>query len=107
MNKVNRTTRQSVWTFLLVVILNTLFTGLVHAQEELTGTPDTTCVQKELGDLIRNALDKAPKGLDTTSVCSVLLIPIIGSNPSTGFMFGVWGQYAFIFGKADTKYSLL
>ena len=98
---------QRVWAFLQVVILNILFTGLVHAQEELTGTTDTTCVQKELGDLIRNALDKAPKGLDTTSVGSVLLIPIIGSNPATGFMFGVGGQYAFKLGKADTKYSLL
>jgi len=24
-----------------------------------------------------------------------LLVPIIGSNPATGFMFGVGGQYAF------------
>jgi hypothetical protein len=103
----NRITRQSVWAFLQILILNLLFTGLVHAQEESTGTADTTCVQKELGDLIRNALDKAPKGLDTTSVGSVLLIPIIGSNPATGFMFGVGGQYAFKLGKADTKYSLL
>ena len=94
MNKVNKITRQSVWAFLRVLILNIFFMGLVHAQEELTGTADTTCVQKELGDLIRNALDKAPKGLDTTSVGSVLLIPIIGSNPATGFMFGVGGQYA-------------
>ncbi|HEY5916659.1 MAG TPA: hypothetical protein VIU13_04635 [Chryseolinea sp.] len=107
MNKVNRTTKQSVWAFLQVVVLSILFTGIVHAQEELTGTADTTCVQKELGDLIRNVLDKAPKGLDTTSVGSVLLIPIIGSNPATGFMFGVGGQYAFKLGKADTKYSLL
>lgn len=103
----NRITRQSVWALLLAAILIILFTGLVHAQVELTGTTDTTCVQKELGDLIRNALDKAPKGLDTTSVGSVLLIPIIGSNPATGFMFGVGGQYAFKLGAADTRYSLL
>jgi hypothetical protein len=107
MNKGKGILKQRVWAFLQVVILNVLFTGVVHAQEELTGTADTTCVQKELGDLIRNVLDKAPKGLDTTSVGSVLLIPIIGSNPATGFMFGVGGQYAFKLGKADTKYSLL
>jgi len=89
-----------------VLILYSFITGVAHAQVELTGTTDTTCVQKDLGDLLRDALDKPPK-IDSAKFGSILLIPIIGSNPATGFMFGVGGQYAFKLGAADTKYSLL
>jgi hypothetical protein len=89
-----------------MIIVSMLIPFFLHAQEELTGNSDTTCVQKDLGDVLRNALNKPPK-IDTAKFGSVLLIPIIGSNPATGFMFGVGGQYAFKLGAADTRYSLL
>jgi len=79
---------------------------LATAQVELTGTTDTTCVQKELGDLIRAARNKPAKA-DLGKAGSILLLPIIGSNPATGFMIGVGGQYAFKTPGADTRYSLI
>jgi len=93
------------WRTLPVVIF-LLISNVIYAQVELTGTTDTTCVQKELGDLLRNAFNMSPK-LDTAQGGSILLLPIIGSNPATGFMLGVGGQYAFKLGKADTRYSML
>ncbi len=48
------------------------------------------------------ALNKPPK-VKPDSEGSLLLLPIIGSNPATGFMFGVGGQYAF---KVPGKHSL-
>jgi hypothetical protein len=70
----------------------------------LTGT-DTTCVQKDLPDILRAALNKPPK--TATGSGSFLLIPIIGSNPATGFMFGIGGQYGFKMSGGDTRYSML
>jgi hypothetical protein len=62
--------------------------------QEVRVEVDTVCIQKDLGDVIRSArnlpLKEKPSGAS-----SLLLVPIIGSNPATGFMFGVGGQYAF------------
>jgi len=80
-----------------------LFPGLTYAQQTTT---DTTCIQKDLTDVIRVALNKPPKD-STDSAGAVLLVPIIGSNPATGFMLGVGGQYAFKLSGADTRYSML
>ncbi len=66
---------------------------------------DTSCVQKELGDVIRVALNKPPK-VESEEAGSLLLLPIIGSNPATGFMIGVGGQYAFKV-PGSTLYSAL
>jgi hypothetical protein len=62
-------------------------------------------VQKELGDVIRVALNKPPKIKEAGS-SSLILLPIIGSNPATGFMVGVGGQYAFRM-PGSTLYSSL
>jgi len=78
----------------------------VNAQDVPTVASDSSCTQKDLGDVLRAALNKPPK-IDTASVGSVLLLPIIGSNPATGFMVGVGGQYGFKLRGADTKFSLL
>jgi outer membrane protein assembly factor BamA len=66
---------------------------------------DTSCVQKELGDVLRVALNKPPKIKEAGS-SSLILLPIIGSNPATGFMVGVGGQYAFKV-PGSTLYSSL
>ncbi|WP_336514552.1 BamA/TamA family outer membrane protein [Pollutibacter soli] len=68
-------------------------------------TVDTICTQRDLPDLLRKWFNKPPK--NSVSAGSILLIPIIGSNPATGFMFGVGGQYGFKLKGAETKFSLI
>jgi hypothetical protein len=71
-------------------LLGTLL--LVISLCPLTGTgqstsPDTACVQKDLRDVIRQALRKPP-GDKPEEKGSLLLLPIIGSNPATGLHGG-------------------
>ena len=54
---------------------------------------DSGCVQQDLPGLIRQALHKPPK-TKSKEAGSLLLVPIIGSNPATGFMVGMGGQYS-------------
>ena len=90
----------------LLFILIIFIPCLVKAQEEATSASDTTCVQKDLSDVIRGALNKPPK--DTAdNASSIILIPIIGSNPATGFMVGVGFQYGFKMPGAGTRYSMI
>ena len=88
-------------TLLLLICL--LSSPVLFAQE-LVNTTDSTCVQQDVSDLLRTALNR-PLKVDKKG--SILLIPIIGSNPATGFMVGLGGQYAFKLGQDNTKYSLL
>ena len=81
--------RSTVLTLFLVLTI----TGLINGQDSLTVAGDTL-IQKDLSDVIRSALHKPPKD-KPASAGSLLLLPIIGSNPATGFMLGVGGQYAF------------
>ena len=67
---------------------------------------DSACVQKELGDVIRVAFNKPPKPSDDNPG-SAILLPIIGSNPATGFMLGIGGQYGFKLTGKETRYSLI
>jgi hypothetical protein len=55
---------------------------------------DTACPQRDLADVLRNALHKPPK-VKSEKTSSLIAFPIIGSNPATGFMVGLGGQYAF------------
>ena len=84
------------------VCLFILSTALVvcHAQT------DSACVQKDVPQLLRDALNKAPKA-ESKGSGSLILVPIIGSNPATGFMYGLGGQYAFKTPGDRTLYSLL
>lgn len=84
------------------MVLWALLPGSLLAQD-LTGVD--TCVQQDVGDIIREALNKPPK-VKPSSEGSLLLLPIIGSNPATGFMVGVGGQYAFKMPES-TLYSFL
>lgn len=81
-----------------------LIPGLLFAQES-TVAVDTTCAQQDLADVIRQARHKPPKAKPTNEG-SLLLLPIIGSNPATGFMVGIGGQYAFKMPES-TLYSFL
>lgn len=89
----------------LLLIVFLFNASLVFAQDTLSNPIDTGCVQKDIADLPREALNKPPKVKEEGSG-SLLLVPIIGSNPATGFMLGVGGQYAFKM-PGSTSFSLL
>jgi hypothetical protein len=74
-----------------------------QAQEKIDSS--STCPQKDLTDVVREKLGKPPK-VKVEGSSSLLLVPIIGSNPATGFVFGVGGQFAFRMMESK-KYSLL
>ena len=91
-------------TFCLLA-LSTLAPPFLLAQETKS-TEDTVCVQRDVADAIRGALNRPPKA-DSTDSGSLLLIPIIGSNPATGFMLGVGVQYGFKMPGDRTNFSML
>lgn len=76
---------------------------LLQAQDE--PAQDSSCVQKDLPQLIREARNK-PSKTKESGAGSLILVPIVGSNPATGFMLGIGGQYAFKM-KGSDQYSLL
>jgi outer membrane protein assembly factor BamA len=89
-----------------VLLTLSLFScSVLRAQTDSTAL-DSSCVQKELGDVIRVAFNKPPKASDNNPG-SALLLPIIGSNPATGFMIGIGGQYGFKLTGKETRYSLI
>jgi hypothetical protein len=77
----------------LITIIFFNISMILHGQDSLRISGDAIN-EKDLSDVIRAALHKPPK-VKPESAGSLLLLPIIGSNPATGFMFGVGGQYAF------------
>ncbi len=99
-------TRIIVFRWLLpLMVLIFILHGPVSGQDSLRVSADTGCLQKDLPDVIRQALHKPPKN-KTKESGSLLLLPIIGSNPAIGFMVGVGGQYAFKM-PGSTLYSNL
>ncbi len=97
---------QSVVQFLRfasIVFLSAFSTIPVFSQEQMAAD---TCVKKDLSDIIREARNKPPKE-KKEGEGSLLLFPIIGSNPAVGFMMGVGGQYAFKMPGKNTLYSLV
>jgi outer membrane protein assembly factor BamA len=83
--------RAGKWAVLIILIL--VLSGTIHGQDSLKLASEAI-TQKDLSDVIRQTLHKPPKD-KPASAGSLLLLPIIGSNPATGFMIGVGGQYAF------------
>ncbi|MEK6782439.1 MAG: BamA/TamA family outer membrane protein [Bacteroidota bacterium] len=71
-----------------------LFSHVYGQAQEKPIPQDSICPQKDIVDLIRIARNKPSKS-KPTDASSLILMPIIGSNPATGFMVGVGGQYAF------------
>jgi hypothetical protein len=89
-----------------LIFLSLFIPGFVIAQDSLSNAVDSSCVQKDIIDVIRVARNLPPKVTEDDQG-SLLLLPIIGSNPATGFMIGVGGQYAFKMTGDETKYSLI
>jgi hypothetical protein len=79
--------------FFASALLMSFLTAEVSAQDTMN-IKSHYVDQKDIGDLIRMALNKPPK-VKPEGAGSLILLPIIGSNPATGFMLGVGGQYAF------------
>lgn len=80
----------------LIVLLNVTLSFMTYGQEKDTLTLNRGHItQKDLSDVIRAALNKPPK-VKPANEGSLILLPILGSNPATGFMIGVGGQYAFM-----------
>lgn len=96
-----RLTRLITWS----LMIGWLLPLSLLAQDVSVIENDTTCVQRDLSDLIRSAMNK-PLKVKEEKMGSLLLLPIIGSNPATGFMFGVGGQYAFRMPES-VRYSLI
>ena len=90
------------------LMLITLVSNFAYAQDSTVVFKDSTCVdkQKDLPDLLRQWMNKPPKP-PSLSTGSLLLVPVISSNPANGFIFGVAGQYAFKTKGANSLYSSL
>lgn len=92
--------------FFIPLLLVCVISQAGYAQDSIPPAKDSTvadsiCVQRDLPDLIRRWRGKSePK---KTKSGSLLLFPVVGSNPATGFMYGVAGQYAFQ--KPGANYS--
>jgi outer membrane protein assembly factor BamA len=96
----------SLFACITFTVLAMYCPAILRAQDNATPSDTTGCEQRDLPDILRATFHKPPK-LVTEESGSVLLIPIIGSNPATGFMLGVGGQYAFKLTGEDTRYSML
>ncbi|QQS51198.1 MAG: BamA/TamA family outer membrane protein [Bacteroidota bacterium] len=77
-----------------IIMLNFFIAPPVKAQSTEVLPTDSLCPQRDLSDVVRELLDKPAKEKPSDQG-SLLLLPIIQSNPATGFAFGVGGQYAF------------
>ncbi len=82
-----------------------LFFGFNQLRAQESTDLDTVCAQKDLPQLIREARNK-PLKVKEAGAGSLILVPIVGSNPATGFMLGVGGQYAFKM-KGSDQFSML
>ncbi len=87
------------------ILLILIYPCNLSAQDSLMIRSDTICPERDISDLLRAALNKPPK-TKPEDASSLMLLPIIGSNPAIGFMVGVGGQYAFKMSE-NARYSLI
>ena len=86
------------------ILSGCMLSGLfAEAQQTTTVFSDSVRVQKDLFEIIREAMKKPPVDKQNKNG-SLLLIPIVASNPATGFMVGAGGQYAWKL-KGSDRYS--
>jgi hypothetical protein len=102
-------TRNNGKSVIPAVIVFALFFNHISAysQDSTSFEPDSAslqvCEQRDLPDLISKWRGKTRKEKKNTG--SLLLVPVISSNPATGFSMGVAGQYAFRGKKLNSLYS--
>jgi hypothetical protein len=87
---------------ILIALGLNLAAGMPLVAQEVNS--DSACAQRDLSDVIRKAMHKPPK-VKSEKTSSLIAFPIIGSNPATGFMVGLGGQYAFKM-KESSLYSM-
>ncbi len=97
--------RHGIKTLLLSLLVILFGPQILWAQDSLSVQTNSNCPGRDISDVIRGALNK-PAKIKKEGEGSLLLLPIIGSNPATGFMMGVGGQYAFKMLQSPT-YSLV
>ena len=88
------------------LMFSVIFLGIsvILTGQDSVKVKSDSLIEKDLSDVIRSALHKPPK-VKSAGAGSLILLPIIGSNPATGFMLGVGGQYAFKV-PGSTLYSI-
>ena len=91
-------------SLLLFMVLLFSVQSSLTGQDPIQFSSDTGCVEKDLKNLVSEALHKPRKEQKQRSG-SVLVVPIVGSNPAIGFMAGVGGQGAFKLPGCDTYSS--
>ena len=75
-------------SLLLFMVLLFSVQSSLTGQDPIQFSSDTGCVEKDLKNLVSEALHKPRKEQKQRSG-SVLVVPIVGSNPAIGFMAGV------------------
>lgn len=89
--------------FTTVFVLVFVFSVVAIAQQSHDSL--ATCPVKSLGDLLKKKdsalVVKTPKNN------FLIVIPVIGSQPATGFLFGVTSQYTFKGNDVDSKFSAI
>ncbi len=91
-------------TILFLCVPMLIWNCHAFAQDTAFKKPDTICVQRDIGDVIRKWKNK-PIPVKADKSGSLLIFPVVGSNPATGFQFGAAGQYAFT--KPNSSYSTI
>src|SRR5215831_11395588 len=93
--------------FFCFVLVHIVFFSLAQDTTSVV-VKDSICTdkQRDLPDLLRQWMHKPPKP-PKISTGSLLLVPVISSNPANGFLFGAAGQYAFKTKGTNSLYSSL
>lgn len=99
-----------VFRLIAGICLVVLFDGNVFSQTandslKISGDSSTVCEIRALGDLLKKKNSNKPPKPPKNSF--LIVIPVIGSQPATGFLFGATGQYTYKGKEADAKYSTI
>ena len=87
-----------------LVVLFLVANCKIFSQEVAPDKADSTCPQKDAVDVLRQWMGKPIKPV---KLGTLILVPIIGSNPAQGFSIGAGGQYAFRRKEEGSLYSLM
>jgi hypothetical protein len=98
LQRVNKSIASVICAIIVLMLCNQ------HAfSQEATDT--SQCPVKDISDIIRG--NKAAKKEKPPKNYFILITPVIGSSPATGFILGAAGQLTFKGNNPDDKYSLI